>query len=749
MFRLAVVPVLVAAALNGAQLISSTYLRPSFTPVAMATDATGNIYIAGNIVLDPLTKRQGVLVVKLNPQGAGYLYETYINGSTGELAGGIAIDSTGNAYVAGTTTSADFPLTPGGALVSAPTGPDDSRPFLTKLSPNGLVTLSTIFGGQGGASTLAIASDGNILVSGTSGQKGFPSTPGAYSVSDTMSSPFLIKLDPTTPKILFSATGIGGTSIALDAAGDIFVSGLTQFMYGIQSQPPYPTTPGAYQTQFPGNSSCVIPCQLTFPAPSQYVTKIDPTGSKLLYSTGINSPHGDAVEFGAGNPNVVVMSNAGLAVDAEGNAYVTGVTMYPDYPFTTPPPADLIPVPFLSKIDPTGSKLLFSVPAGGAGLQFDGAGNLDAAGLLYGPILTASKAAIAMVGLPSNFPSQCLPNNITSTSEGYLQQLDPVTGAVQAVQFIDGSIVNSTLIAVGSNRNVWISGATSFPDIPLLPNPLLPAGIGPGPQPGAFLASVSFSQSTSTIPELDCVLDAADMSHVGPVAPNQLLTLMGTNLGPAKGVSAPAAGSTSLAGVAVTFDDVPAKLLYISSSQINVAVPALDPFVSSSAMRIKVNGAASAVRLFPVTSSNPALFADLFATSAGCMQGNPPPALVRNADGSINSCKDPAKPESIVSLYVNGVGVGTSLFSGYFVIFDWDVVVNGLSAEVVDVSKENDWVTRVDVRLPAGFVPDFVTAAGVTMRESGLPVGPLSLTPYLPQDLPAGTSLPLSIWVQP
>jgi uncharacterized protein (TIGR03437 family) len=739
------VPVLIAAALNGAQLTSSTYFGPSFTPVAIVTDATGNIYIAGDIVLDSLTKRQGVLVVKLNPQGTEYLYETYINGSTGESAGGIAIDSSGNAYVAGTTTSPDFPVTAGGALVSAPTGPDDSRPFLVSLSPNGLVTLSTIFGGQGSASTLAIASDGNILVSGTSGQKGFLSTPGAYSVSDTTYSPFLIKLDPTTPKILFSATGIGGTSIALDAAGDIFVSGLTGFI----SQPPYPTTPGAYQTQFPGNSSCVIPCQLTFPAPNQYVTKIDPTGSKLLYSTGINPPQGDSVMFGAGNPNVVVMSNAGLVVDAEGNAYVTGVTMYLDYPFTTPAPANLTPVPFLSKLDPTGSKLLFSVPAGGAGLQWDGAGNLDAAGLLYGPVLTASKAAIAMVGLPSNFPSQCLPNNVTSTSEGYLQQLDPVTGAVRAVQFIDGSIVNSTLIAVGSNRDVWITGATSFPDIPLLPNPLLPAGLGPGPQPGAFLASVSFSQSTSTVPELACVLDAADMSHVGPVAPGQLLTLMGTNLGPGKAVSAPAAGSASLAGVTVTFDDVSAKLLYVSSSQINVAVPAIDPFVLSSAMQIKVNGVSSAVRLFPVTPSNPALFADLFATSAGCPQGYPPPALVRNADGSINSCAHPAKPEAIVSLYVNGVGVGTSLFSGEFVIYDWDVVVSGWSAEVVDVSKENDWVTRVDVRLPAGFVPDSVAAASVTMRESGLPVGPLSLTRFLPQDLPAGTSLPLSIWVQP
>ena len=695
-------------------------------------------------------------MVKLNPQGTQYLYETYISGSTGEDTGGIAIDTAGNAYVAGRTTSSDFPLTPGGALTSPATGPYDPRPFLVKLNSSGMVTLSTIFGGPGSATAVAIAADGNILVSGYSSQKGFPSTPGAYSISDTTSSPYLIKLDPTTPKILFSATGIGGTSIALDAAGNIFVSGLTGFPSN------YPTTPGAYQTQFHLNQVCELPCQTVFPGGNQYVTKIDPSGSKLIYSTGLNPPNGDGLIYPTGDPNAIDITNAGLVVDGTGNAYVTGVTVYPHYPFTTPPPPNLVTVPFLSKLDPTGSKLLFSVPAGGSSLQLDSSGNLDAAGILYGPVPPSSAATSEMVGLPANFPTQCLPNNVTSLSEGYVQQLDPTTGAVRSAQFIDGSTVSSAVIALGSEGDVWVGGAIGRADIPLTPNPLFPANLGPVPQAGvyltssAYLASIAFSGPTTTAgPQLDCVLDSADMMRAGPIAPNQLLTLIGTNLGPEKAVSAPSAGSTALAGVTISFDDIPAKLLYVSSSQINVAVPDLsqtNPYVEpSSVMKIKVNGDPSLARLFPVTSSSPSLFADLFASPpASCTQGYPPPVLARNADGSINTCLQPAKPRSTISLYLNGVGRGTELFYNLS-IFDFDVVINGASAEVVNIANENYWVTRVEVRLPASLTPPPGTpqAFGVTMRESGLPVGPLSLTPTISPNLPAGTSIPLSIWVEP
>lgn len=96
-FRFAGVLFLPASYLACAQITSSAYLRASFAPAGIATDSTGNIYMAGNIVLDPLTNRQGVLVFKLNPQGTQYLYEAYISGSTGENRGCITIDSAGDA----------------------------------------------------------------------------------------------------------------------------------------------------------------------------------------------------------------------------------------------------------------------------------------------------------------------------------------------------------------------------------------------------------------------------------------------------------------------------------------------------------------------------------------------------------------------------------------------------------------------------------------------------------------------------
>src|SRR5579864_3731637 len=90
-------------------LTYSTYLRDSFTPKAIATDSPGNIYIAVNAIVDPLTSQSTVLIVKLNPQGTTYQYVRYLGGSLNDSPNAIAVDSAGNAYVAGVATSPDFP----------------------------------------------------------------------------------------------------------------------------------------------------------------------------------------------------------------------------------------------------------------------------------------------------------------------------------------------------------------------------------------------------------------------------------------------------------------------------------------------------------------------------------------------------------------------------------------------------------------------------------------------------------------
>src|SRR5947207_15184417 len=79
-------------------LTYSTYLRDRFTPNAIATDSSGNIYLAGNVIIDPLSFQSTVLVMKLNPQASQYLYVRYLSGSVNDSASAIAVDSAGNAY---------------------------------------------------------------------------------------------------------------------------------------------------------------------------------------------------------------------------------------------------------------------------------------------------------------------------------------------------------------------------------------------------------------------------------------------------------------------------------------------------------------------------------------------------------------------------------------------------------------------------------------------------------------------------
>ena len=96
-------------------LTYSTYLRDNFTPTSIATDSSGNIYMAGTATLiQPLPDH--VLIVKLNPQASEYLYMRFLGGSVNESASAIAVDSAGDAYMAGTTGSPDFPVTSGGNL---------------------------------------------------------------------------------------------------------------------------------------------------------------------------------------------------------------------------------------------------------------------------------------------------------------------------------------------------------------------------------------------------------------------------------------------------------------------------------------------------------------------------------------------------------------------------------------------------------------------------------------------------------
>jgi uncharacterized protein (TIGR03437 family) len=189
-------------------------------------------------------------------------------------------------------------------------------------------------------------------------------------------------------------------------------------------------------------------------------------------------------------------------------------------------------------------------------------------------------------------------------------------------------------------------------------------------------------------------------------------------------------------GVTVTFDGTPAILLYASESQVNVAVPV--PAIggpSLASMQIAVNGLTSPSRQLPLTQMAPNLFVTIPAPDPNCpieIAANSYVPLTQNQDGTMNSCASPAKAGSVVSFFVDGLG-GTFPSSGGFAppaVVPAVAQVGNFSAEVVNVTRVNDFVFRVDVAVPAGVVGGFEAVANLSMStgvgNGALPVGPLS-----------------------
>ena len=733
-----------------ASLTYSTYLRDGFTPTALTSDGQGNLYLAGLAVTDPASRASSVAIAKLDPKAGRYLYFTLLDAPATDDVSSIAVDPEGNLFVTGTTTNPDFPTATSSFLGTQPLGPTDNRAFVIKLSPNGVVLLSTLIGGSVASRGLGIAVGprGQILVSGISGA-GFAATPGAFSVSDTTNQWFLTELDAAAAKVIFSATGVGGRFIALDASGNIFLAGSSV-------STTYPTTAGAYQTTFVQGYTCYGFCRIGFPGELQHLTKLDPTGTKLMYSTGINDPSG-----GAGST-----VTTGLAVDADGNAYISGTLLEGRYPLTT-----IGPIPtthgFVSKVDPSGSSLRFSIPVGGAGIRLDPSGAIYTAGTVStaNPVGFPGLTAPVVVRLPdglSSVPQACYPNTLTATEGAYALKLDPLSGDIQDAQWIDGTSVTAVASTFASSK-FWVTGISSMSDVPITPGALAATKLTPGPLAGAFLSAAEFSASPSSAsqaPIISCVLDASNLIHAGPVAAYQILAIFGSNLGPDPGIAAPD-GSDSIAGVTVTFDGHSASLTYVSASQINVLVPApvaspnVTTYPSATVMRISVNGA-STERQFPVAVYNLNLFAELANVTPSCpstAQGTLGfQVIALDSSGNRISCTSPARFGSLVSVFVDGVGaqqIGLPMPDS----------VPGIAARigVCDANVENvtrtSVVYKVDVRLPATLLPcaenagsDQIKPLLFSLTYHGLPAGPLLPNPAPTRSNPV-RSQSIFIWV--
>lgn len=366
---------------DGTGLVYSTYLGGSANDggAAIAIDATGSAYVTGSTRSTNFPTTPGAFqpslggvytnafVTKLTLTG-GLAYSSYLGGSGGDEGDGIAVDATGSAYVTGQTGAGDFPTT---SLAFQRTNPGPGpHVFVTKVAPTGTALVySTYLAGDAVEYGKAIAVDsaGSAYVTGETQSTTFPTTSGAFETSNPNSAfvGFVTKLNILGSGLVYStylgglsgpySSADGGYGIAVDGSGDAYVAGST-FLSN------FPTTPGAFQTVRPGASG------------SAFVSKLNPAGSGLLYST-----------FLGGSRNNYAL---GVSLDGAGEAYVTGSTESPDFPTTNGAfQANLITGggtdAFMTKFKADGTGLIYSTFLGGSGSDFGSSVAVDGSGNAY------------------------------------------------------------------------------------------------------------------------------------------------------------------------------------------------------------------------------------------------------------------------------------------------------------------------------------------------------------------------------
>ncbi len=454
----------------------STYLGGSVQDggQGIAVDAAGAIYITGWAgstdfptahALQPAPGgSDDVFVAKLSPDGSTLVYATYLGGSDLDLGFGIAVDAAGQAYVTGETRSADFPTVNAAQPLIYGDGVFPAchprcfafNAFLAKLNPEGsALVYSTYLGGHDSTIGFAVAVDGagNAYVAGRAGAD----VPAARHLGPRAGEAFVAKHSPTGALLYVADFGSGiARSIAVDGSGNAYVTGATEAN-------DFPTTPGALQP----TGGC--PPSTVFECGDAFVAKLGPTGSSLAYGTYLG---------GSGDER-----GLGIAVDAGGNAYVTGSTTSTDFPTLA---GALQPAPgggscrfgpcrdaFVVKLDAAGSRLLYATYLGGSqvdegiGIAVDGAGHAFVAGNTASTDFPTVNPVQAAHSGASCETAECL--------DAFVAKLDASGSSLVWATYLGGNSVELTTgIALDGNGSAYLTGQTESSNFPTV-NALQPA----------------------------------------------------------------------------------------------------------------------------------------------------------------------------------------------------------------------------------------------------------------------------------
>lgn len=466
-------------------LVYSTYLGGSTgTDVAfgIAVDAAGNAYVTGRTTstdfptTNALQPSPGgvngseVFVSKLNAAGNALMYSTYLGGTGREEALSIAVDSAGNAYVTGDTSSSNFPRVNAFQTTLQASG----NAFVSKLNAAGNALLySTYLGGSASLELgygIAVNDAGHAYVVGMTNAANFPVKNAIHPAYGGNSDGWVSKLDTTLSgnASLVYSTYLGGANldyahaIAIDTSGNAYVTGVTLSAN-------FPITAGAFQSTMSGVGDA-------------YVTKLNSAGNAVVYSTYL----GGSAPFSADD-------GRGIAVDPSGAAYVVGYTGSTDFPtlngYQTTfggGSADA----FVAKLDATGSALLYATYLGGNNSDIGAGIALDAAGSVY----VAGRAT--SVNFPTVDPLQGY-----RLFDSFVAKLDTAaSGSASLVysSFFGGSGEDIiTALAVDSSGDVYVTGTTHSLDLPTV-NPIQATSVSGD----AFVSKFHFEP---TAPGLDSI----------------------------------------------------------------------------------------------------------------------------------------------------------------------------------------------------------------------------------------------------
>ncbi len=374
------------------------------------------------------------------------VYATYLGGGENDGGGGVAVDASGAAYVAGSTSSTNFPVTPGAARPTS--GGDDA--FVAKLNATGTAFVyATYLGGSGGdyGSGVAVDASGMAYVTGSTTSTDFPATMGAAQATfgGGAFDAFVVKLNATGTAFVYATYlgggGVGGSGtdggngIAVDGSGAAYITGETRSMN-------FPVTIGVAQATYGGSGTY---------GGDAFVVKVNATGTAFVYATYLGGSGDD--------------SGRGIAVDGSGTAYVMGRTESTSFP-VTPGAAQAIYGggifdAFVAKLNTEGTNFVYATYLGGSvGDQGNGIA-VDGGGAAYITGATSS----------TNFPITS--GAVQATSSGgsaFVSKLNTTgTGFVYSTCLGGGGEDFGNGIAVDGSGAAYIIGYTSSTNFPVTP----------------------------------------------------------------------------------------------------------------------------------------------------------------------------------------------------------------------------------------------------------------------------------------